>query len=774
VIRFWPSEAAPGRAKADFVAVGGVAVLAYFVVAGDLGWRDIHPMLRITTLVLSAVLIGAYVSRAPDRADRFDQRILVALLVFLVPCVLSRFPRQSFDAALAALLYVSALFVGRDILARESARRLFIVGLMALSVALTLLISAQLIVPFVAWWALAGGTLFPPLDLKVIPVPWASRYELALLLVMLYPSWWVGTVTRSRAIAGTAVGILVLAACVIVGSRTVWLAVFAGGVAAILPIVRAGFRWDQRRVVLLLTFSVMLVTFMLVSGLSAAFLERVARLEPLAERASTWATLIHAWADHPIVGFGPGSFPWVLQSTNYFDTNSFAPRHADGALLQLLVESGLAGLAAAVVVLTTVVPAVFQGRSRAARFALVTCLASGIGLSPSQFAFIVAMAIAWVAFGVPRETLPDSHTVGRRSMQLRTLSVAAASIVGLAFGSTMVADFAYLSARAAVDRQNFREAEASLNLATILDPGLAIYSRQLGTVRLISSDPRKAVIALERATAINPSDDLAWRILGLAYSKVGVEEDSRTAIERAIDMQRSDPTNLLLLAKLLRDEGNLPAASDVLAEIVQAWPMIVAAPGWTAFARPFSTNEILEQAHDRWSRGAASPEPLSWQSLLIGVMVGATDAELDNEPAQMTASLRAAYLAVMRCDPYAGEALSAATDADRRKPIYWALAIRQATIEGHDIRDYQILYRIMTNDPLLSTYRPRPLNPLSENGARGSDPDLWGYRRQSIDWPDTPWDLPSPLAGYAQWHRQPTPTVQAAGLARVLHACAGE
>jgi hypothetical protein len=220
----------------------------------------------------------------------------------------------------------------------------------------------------------------------------------------------------------------------------------------------------------------------------------------------------------------------------------------------------------------------------------------------------------------------------------------------------------------------------------------------------------------------------------------------------------------------LRDEGNGPAAREVLSEIVQAWPLIIASPGWTEFAKPSSTGEILKAAHERWARGLPAPEPLAWQPLLIGIMIGLTDAELADEPAQMSPTLRPGYVAVMRCDANAAVAMGTAIGADRRKPNYWALAIRLARMEGSDTRDYRRLYRIMTNDPLLSS-QPRLLNPLQESGTRGSSPDLWGYRRQTIDWPDTSWDLPSPSAGYALWHQDPAAAAEASGLSGVLRAC---
>jgi hypothetical protein len=199
--------------------------------------------------------------------------------------------------------------------------------------------------------------------------------------------------------------------------------------------------------------------------------------------------------------------------------------------------------------------------------------------------------------------------------------------------------------------------------------------------------------------------------------------------------------------------------------------MIVAAPGWTGFAIPASTGQILNMAYDRWVRGLPSPEPLVSQRLLLGVMTGHVDADLEDEPARMSTWLKAAYIAVMRCDPNATAALRMATPTDRRQATYWALAIRLARLEGTSASDYQRLYRIMTSDLLLTDREVGALNPLDVNGTRGSSPDLWGYRRQPINWPDTTWVLPSPSAGFARWHTDPVGALRESGVSGVLDDC---
>ena len=54
--------------------------------------------------------------------------------------------------------------------------------------------------------------------------------------------------------------------------------------------------------------------------------------------------------------------------------------------------------------------------------------------------------------------------------------------------------------------------------------------------------------------------------------------DLPKAIDRAVNIQRSDPSNLLLALRREIDDGDDDAARDIAAEIAQAWPAIVATP----------------------------------------------------------------------------------------------------------------------------------------------------------------------------------------------------
>ena len=155
---------------------------------------------------------------------------------------------------------------------------------------------------------------------------------------------------------------------------------------------------------------------LLASGVGGSLLERLTNFESVGWRTAMWEALIDWWLAHPLAGGGPGSFPWLLQGTGYFDTSSFAPRHPDSAPIQLLAEAGLLGIAGLVVLLAAIAPALVRSRAAAPTFALVAFATASLGSNPTDFAFMVIVAIAWVAYAIPRRSAagPALHASGLR------------------------------------------------------------------------------------------------------------------------------------------------------------------------------------------------------------------------------------------------------------------------------------------------------------------------------------------------------------------------
>jgi O-antigen ligase len=683
--------------------------------------------------------------------------------------VLAQFPRQALDGVMTALLFAAAFFIARSLLRSDDARRQFAICLMVLSAVITFLTAANWITTFVEWWSLTDWTVFPPLNMNLFGGPWGHRHDLTLLIVMLFPSWFLLPAAPIRTALATVIGLLTAVIVVIDGSRTIWLAVAVASGVLLLLLGRRIWPADRRRRLFIGLAAVIALVGLAVSGVLGFLIERAVASESFDMRLTMWRALVDAWIERPIAGYGPGSFPWILQLTDYFDTSSLAPRHPDNAGFQLLGEGGLLGVAGLVVLLVVLVPAIYRGRSRAAMWSLVVFAVASLGQNPTDFGFLVAVGIAWTAFAIPHGALPPDRSVISPSWT-RWATVAAFGVVAVAWTSTAVGDVVYGSGRAAIGEGDKGQATALWASATTTDPGMGIYRRQLGAAHLVLGEAESAVGPAQASVTITPSDDLAWRVLALARLAADDPEGARAAIEAALGAQRSDATNLLLLARLQVDVGD-PAVMTTLAEIAQAWPEVVSAHGWPGLVPTGNTTqEVVNLALDRWAQGAPSPDPLTDQPVLLAVMAGDLDRAESFALELLGPIMGPASVEVLACQPDARATLEHATEQDRRGALYWTLAERQAALEGDLDERAARLLEIMTGRPRAALWVDHALNPLDENG-KGYTADTWGYRRIPVLWSDYAL-LPDPEAGAARLRVEPREAVRSAGLEAEMPECA--
>ena len=745
-----------------------LTAFAYVVLAGGTAAGELLPVLRIFNGAVAAALILGLIVEV-HTSDRTDRLIVFGVLAFAVAGVLSQFPRQSFDAVLAALTWAAGLFVARRILAGEAARNRFIMVVIGLSATLTVVTAARWLPVVQAWWHASGSPL-PPLDLNYPAVPWGHWHDLALLLALLYPAWWVGRSSPLRRSAAVVIGLLDLCLVLVDGSRNNWAAI---GVATAVALGPAAIRWARRdhrvpvRIVALAGAAAVVGAALLVRPIFAHALD----LTNLGYRGAMWGSLIDAWTSHPVSGFGPGSFPWILQQTSYFNTHSLAPRHPDSAFFQLLGEGGLLGILAAGLVLAAVVPAVLRGRSQAATWSVTGFAMATLAANPTDFAFLIVIALGWVAFAAPVDrTRGPSAAPARRPAAIRVLCLAG---IAAAYAMTMGAALAYSGARQSIETGNLRSAIEPLDTAIALDPGMALYVRQRGTVEYLLGNLSAAARDLTEATVINPSDDLAFRSLALAEEGAGRPALAKDAIERAVALQRSDPTNLLLLAHWDATHGRLQAATGILAEVVEAWPEITAAPGWNAILpSSASTASIIDAAITRWQSGKVGPEPFSGQGVWLALLGGRRDLLTPAlRDSSTSGELAAATLSVFQCDPSAERDLAAVTSADRRQFLYWLLRLRESALTGTPAAEASSVVAAWGGDVVPADALGQ-LNPLDENGTAGFSADAWGYRRSPVHWQVFPGSaLPSPWAGAAKWLMNPAGAVRVAGVQSQLPLC---
>ena len=766
-----PSGVQDGLQASPRIGVAGIGLigaLIYVVIVGGTGSGELHPVLRVLNAALAVAVIVLYVLRAPVRADLLDRAVLVAVILFAVAGALSQFPRQSFDAVLAALVYAAGFFIARDLLARWPVRRAFVAVVIGLSVVFTIGAAALWLSLLVEWWTLAGRSVLPPLDVQLSAGPWGHRYDVGLLIALLYPAWWIGRPSVARRVAAVVLGIVGLLLVIVTGSRTTWLAIAVATAVLGIPVLLG--LWSRhpraRLPAVLVAITGTGVAFVL--GLLTPLLERTLNPASLDWRLAMWGPLTELWLENPVAGIGPGAFPWALQLTSYFDTRSWAPRHPDNAVMQVLPEAGLLGLVALVLVTGSVLWAVFRGRSTAARWVAVVFAVACVGANPTDFTFLVVIGLGWAAYAAPHETKTTEAGPPRR--RLATASLMALGVIFVAHAATLGGGFAYESARSAVERGELGDAREALRLARVLDPGMALYHRQLGAVAYLEGDPPRAVAALERAVDLNPSDDLAWRTLALAHEANRDESEAREALDRAVTVQRADVTNLVLAARSASASGRSDEAMELLAEVVQTWPTIVAAPGWEEVLNgSITTEDIVDVAAERWLRGAPTPELVSDQGVWLGMLAGRPDV-LDAGTDRIGDELLSrALAAVIACDTEAGAMLGEASPAQRRSHGYWQLRIRASALAGEIDRGAILALQILGGGSYTAALAELTMNPLDENASLSAD--RWGYRRYPITWPESDVKLPSIHAGASLWMFDPHAAVQAAGLGDRLPQC---
>ena len=746
------------RPRALLAPVAASALLLYFVLVGATPAGELLASARIINTVVGALLVGAYVIVVRKSADRIDAWVVVSLVCFAVAAMASELPRQSLDTLLAMVGYAAGFSLLRVALTQPLVLRATVVTVMALAAFTVVLAFTRLSASVLEWWLLTG--VAPPLGLAFSSAPWSHFYDFVLLAAMLVPAWLLGHPTRFRRAVATLLGLLVGVVVLLQGARAVWLAVLLATTVALTPTLlrRArGMRLDRR--LLLVTIGVVALVVVVLGGPLAARLFTGATLD---QRWDMWGALLEAWAQRPLTGIGPGTFPWSLQATSYFDTNVIAPRHPDSAVFQLLGEAGLLGVAGVVALVIGVGIPLLRSRSKPAIWAVAVFVFAGLAMNPTDFGYLIIVAKWWAAVALPK-TQPTVAT--RRSHVVGGAFAAAAVLLAVPIGMTLVAGLRYERARDLALAGDTRAALSELDAAVALDPSMALYVRQRGSALLLSGDAEAATTDFARATELNPYDDLAWRALALAHREAGAVSEAGAALDRAIDLQRSDPTNLLLKISW-SDDGSAPAATDLLAEVVLVWPTITGAPGWDeVLPAGATTRELIDRALDRWARRLPSIEPITVQALWL--------AAVGNRPELFEAAaaeggysdqLSRAFVAVVTCAPSAGSALEAVPDADRRTTTYWLLVDQFAAFSGADdaaADRMQYLFRL----PELDEERAEALlSPLRVNDRYGYRPDEWGYRRPSIPWDSPGPVLPDPRSGELMWRNDPARASAIAGL----------
>jgi hypothetical protein len=524
---------------------------------------------------------------------------------------------------------------------------------------------------------------------------------------------------RGIAIVGTGLAVAVVLAD---SSRNVELAILAASVGIVGAYrVRVGARgW---RIAAVIAASVVLIASVLVIQ-SPALLSRITNLANIATRFSLWNEAGTVWLEHPLAGLGPGSFPFSYMLSDHFQTSLFDPRHPDNAIVQLLVEGGLIGLAAAVTCVITIIRGARKGyhaEPRAAWTLLVFAFAT-LGANPTDFVFLLVPALVWAAILVPAsDPVPSADGSVSPDMPQPRMKVAlacASGVIALAVSVTGGAAISYEIARDAYLRADSPMAESALDISVGLDPALAIYSRERASLALAGDDLSSAVAGYRRSIGTSPDDPIAWRGLALALLANSDVDGAVLAAKHAVDLMFLSPENQLVRAATARTDRG--AFGDAMAVVFRSQPW-VADISWKGTVVAFADRirEAREEVRD---------QPYS---VFLALMVGRPDiadmAVQEVGPFQRRSAEALSALAACDIDR-ASRALDDAAKVEGEEAAFWiARPIVAAASTPHGLERDRIIQMSLRFFRLAAGPGPNVISALA-----GDSSDIWRYRRVSL------------------------------------------
>jgi O-antigen ligase len=722
-----------------------------------------EPFRTIAVLCAAAVVILA-IRAAPTFQDELDSAVVVTLLCFLVACMTSSFLRQSFDAALGALLFASVFLLSRRYLSDDDSRRLFIDAMAILGTALAIAVGILWLSVWLVWLSAAHYRLAPPLDLYLPAGIYGYRHYLAILLVLLSPAM-VSFVRHGRWVLLRRVVILGLCLTAFdvfaAGSRNIWLSALAAAVIAFAPRIprkRLRLQYLGGRTPLVVAGVIILV----LAVIGGQFLPRLLNIQTLAARSELWTASFQLFLTKPLSGFGPGSYPFLLQLTDYYQYNSYSPPNPDSAVLQLLAEAGLAGVLGVLALGVAFVRAAWKGHRFDSRpvFAVSFFLLAALATGPTDYGYLVLPTVLWAAFALPADARArgPTHLSRGRHWSVRLATVATGVVVLMATASTLVASIAFESARSSWRAGDRLHAMAGLDLAITADPGMAFYWRTRGELRLAGGEAADAGTDLRTASRINAADTLALRSLALAYSAQGQFDAAQAAADRAVAMQRSDVDNVVLDAYTSARSGDTAKAAARVVEALQQDPLLIGDDHWGLIVGDGDIKFLLESAANTYGTDAGSTVRATFGGAWLGSLTGnprLTPVVQDETPPALL-EIATSVSNGGFCDPTS--VLDAVRDASPAalSGTYWQVRAIFQGIAGESRSESAILGSLQA--PGLRELIDEELPPKALLQAI-SQTDLGGYGRVRLAIPQGPY-LPTTLHASNLWLTNPRLVLQ--------------
>ena len=740
-----------------------VAAVVWFVLLGGTELGQVHTAIRTINAVIAAAIIGLWLWRLPKRADTADILLLGALLAFLAACVVSTFPRLSLDAATTAMAFTAACSVARWEVSDARAGRALVTTLAFCGLGLILVFVGLWGSIWLEWFDVEGS--IPPLDLLLPVGPYRGYHVVGMLFALLLPAMLLLARRRGIGVVGWVGAALSLLLIYMSGSRTVWLAL---GIVAAAWLAWAFVR-DRRIAVLAgaIVFGVLLVL-----GVRGSLPDLMARLTTsgtLDLRAQIWQQSLSTWLAHPLTGTGPGSFSQAFTLGDYFVTVDRVGRHADSAIIQILMEAGALGLATVVALCAATVVGVYRAGDRSNPMAV-----AGLGLfvlmsftdNPSDTAFLVVIAICWFALAAPSVDVPErAWTPSWRTAGIAVTAV----VVVVAVASSLAAAAAFDASQAAARAGNQGATLDQLDTAVALDPGQALYWRERGMHRAASGDTDGATDDLRAALRLNPADTPAMRALAYLRADAGDADEALDLARRAAELRPTAEENLTTLALVAVRVGDNDASRAALVEALRRTPWIAASPQWQAtFPTGSELQALLASAHDAWT-GRTDGERFALSQVWLAAVDGDGGEATLVERGWDIPSLLAAD-ALLRCDldaaeqSYAGAPLSRSAD---EQSLMVALLVGRAA-DASSLEETAAELSDLRNAAFesLISEEPAPSSPFWE-----PDEDRRLYERNPVVPADLGVQLPTAAEGLGAWLRDPIAAARISAPGSALSSC---
>ncbi|HXG26230.1 MAG TPA: O-antigen ligase family protein, partial [Candidatus Binatia bacterium] len=279
--------------------------------------------------------------------------IALAAGAYLLSGLFSQRPRLSFEPLLAGLGWALAYPFLARLLADGWFRARVAVVMTAFVAVVAFGYIAQVLVEWWNWWGLIGRFAIPPLRPSFVALWLGSPNLIGTTLVLLAPlvvtiAWTRG---RQRGIA-VVLGLAAALAVFLSGSRGAFLGVGVGAALAVAlaalrsggirsPVASTVDRLRARPILALPVVGLALVGLALTPSLLARFAQGGGTL-----RLDLWRSALKIFAEHPLVGAGPGTWVQLKVAANPPGVPNLILPHAHDMYVQAAAEVGVVGLLA--------------------------------------------------------------------------------------------------------------------------------------------------------------------------------------------------------------------------------------------------------------------------------------------------------------------------------------------------------------------------------------------------------------------------------------------